>query len=76
MKRKFHIIKHKGEIQWDLDNEVAIEAVHVSLQDHEKCTKQPAVTVGKNVRCHLSQVTASQYIAEIVIKIIRNFNFF
>ena len=38
----------------------------MEIEDHERCTKQPALTAVKNVKCRSSQTRADQFTVENV----------
>jgi hypothetical protein len=48
--------------------------VEVQETDHDKCSRQPVVTVEMSVKCHSSQKRKDQFIATIVSKIINKIN--
>ena len=58
------------EVLAEVEAETVADAV--DLADQEKCTKQLVTTVSKIVKCHLSQLKASQFIAKNVILSIEN----
>jgi hypothetical protein len=38
----------------------------MEIEDHVRCTKQPALTAAKNVKCRSSQTRADQFTVENV----------
>ena len=68
----FQSINQKAEeAQVVEDLEVEVVAEETLTEDHEKCTKQPAETVVRNAKFHLSQNRTSQSTAANVFKVIK-----